>query len=734
VDVVLNSLADDKFQASIRCIAKNGRFIEIGKYDLSLDREIGLKIFLKNISFHAIVLDELFDSEEILPVLRMIQDDMRTGAIKPLDRTLFDRNSVEDAFKYMTKGIHVGKILLKIRDEETEAYNIPKRFMLPAVPDTQFYYNKVYIIIGGLGGFGMEVTKWMIRKGAKNLILTSRYGIRTSYHHFCLKKWQTQGINVQVSTLNASIKSEAETLLRNASCIAPVGGIFNSAMVLNDAFMNCQTPDTFKNVCAPKADATVYLDELTRKLCPSLDYFICFSSVSCGRGNAGQTNYGYANSVMDRICEERKSAGLHGLSIQWGIIGEVGKAQRDFGTDFTMNGLMAQSVNSCLDALDIFCQQDNPVVTSYVTSELTQKADQKDDQKNKMTQFIKILGYDDMSQIDTKRNLGEMGLDSFIKVETKDFIEFHSGSILSLQEIQGMNLEDIKALLDRSDRETDMQQVPTKDIKLPPTLLFKDPIITINKDAPGEPIFILDIGDVDVNNFQSIAKALNRPVHALVWTKEAAFTDMKTLASWYLKIIQNTVKGPFHIVGHSLGGIVAFEMALQCEKTQTALKTITLLNCSNDIISVLKKEDTRHKNSEVIALCKFVEQFTDGDVSVLREELMKHASQSQRIQTVLNYITSSCQITNENDIHCAICSYLQKQKLVEIYTPTSKLLLDINIIESSGMALAPDISEIKELFIEVCSGKISVHKLSYSKHLSTEEDKEQLFKALKKIV
>ncbi|GFU53358.1 uncharacterized protein NPIL_126961 [Nephila pilipes] len=105
------------------------------------------------------------------------------------------------------------------------------------------------------------------------------------------------------------------------------------------------------------------------------------------------------------------------------------------------------------------------------------------------------------------------------------------------------------------------------------------------------------------------------------------------------------------------------------------------------------------------------------------------------MQTVLNYITSSsCQITNENDIHCVICSYLQKQKLVEIYTPTSKLLLDINIIESSGMALAPDISEIKELFTEVCSGKISIHKLPGSKHLSTEEDKEPLFKVLQKII
>lgn len=51
--------------------------------------------------------------------------------------------------------------------------------------------------------------------------------------------------------------------------------------------------------------------------------FVAFSSVSCGRGNAGQTNYGMSNSVMERICEDRKSVGLPALAIQWGVIGEV---------------------------------------------------------------------------------------------------------------------------------------------------------------------------------------------------------------------------------------------------------------------------------------------------------------------------------------------------------------------------------------------------------------------------
>ncbi|GFW74422.1 fatty acid synthase [Trichonephila clavipes] len=35
VDVILNSLAEEKLKISLNCIARNGRFLEIGKYDFS---------------------------------------------------------------------------------------------------------------------------------------------------------------------------------------------------------------------------------------------------------------------------------------------------------------------------------------------------------------------------------------------------------------------------------------------------------------------------------------------------------------------------------------------------------------------------------------------------------------------------------------------------------------------------------------------------------------------------
>lgn len=44
VDIVLNSLAEEKLQASLRVLAQHGRFLEIGKFDLSNNTALGTKI------------------------------------------------------------------------------------------------------------------------------------------------------------------------------------------------------------------------------------------------------------------------------------------------------------------------------------------------------------------------------------------------------------------------------------------------------------------------------------------------------------------------------------------------------------------------------------------------------------------------------------------------------------------------------------------------------------------
>jgi len=79
--------------------------------------------------------------------------------------------------------------------------------------------------------------------------------------------------------------------------------------------MENQTVSYFESVTAPKVYGTINLDKLSRSLCPQLDHFVAFSSVTSGRGFAGQGPYGFANSAMERVCEVRRADGLPGVSI-----------------------------------------------------------------------------------------------------------------------------------------------------------------------------------------------------------------------------------------------------------------------------------------------------------------------------------------------------------------------------------------------------------------------------------
>jgi len=157
---------------------------------------------------------------------------------------------------------------------------------------------------------------WLVLRGAKKLVLTSRTGFKNAYQKLYIKRFKQiekliddYKIDITVSTSNAITLEGANKLIDEANKKGSVGGIFNLALVLNDGFIENQTVETFKEVCDPKLNLLANLDVVTQAKCPQLDYFVCFSSLTAGRGNAGQTNYGYANSAMERICELRRNKG-----------------------------------------------------------------------------------------------------------------------------------------------------------------------------------------------------------------------------------------------------------------------------------------------------------------------------------------------------------------------------------------------------------------------------------------
>ncbi|RLU25189.1 hypothetical protein DMN91_003281 [Ooceraea biroi] len=369
VDIVLNSLAEEKLQASIRCLARDGCFLEIGKYDFLSDNLLDLSILSKGIKFFGIMLDNVFLASEKIRdyVYTVVAEGLKVGAVKPLARKVFQKDEVEAAFRYMAAGKHMGKIIIKVQEED-DFVNAPilafPRYYCPA--------NKTYVILGGLGGFGLELADWLVIRGARNLVLISRSGIKNGYQHRKIELWKSYGVNVStMSNIDASNTNECEHILKTAEMLAPVDAIFNLAVVLNDKLCQNHTAETFQESFKAKAWATKNLDQLSRKICPQLRYFVVFSSVSCGRGNTGQTNYGMANSIMERICERRSREGLHGLAIQWGAVGDVGLVadMMDNDKEMIIGGTLQQKITSCIEKLEEFLLQEHPIVASMVVAE-----------------------------------------------------------------------------------------------------------------------------------------------------------------------------------------------------------------------------------------------------------------------------------------------------------------------------------------------------------------------------
>lgn len=626
VDLVLNSLAQEQLLASVRCLAKHGRFLEIGKVDFSNNSPLGMSIFLNNITFHGILLDALFDSDnaEKKEVMNLVTEGIKNGAVRPLPSTVFSENQVEQSFRFIATGKHIGKVVLKIRDEESRKTQKPTTKLVAAIPRTYMDQEKSYVLVGGLGGFGLELANWLILRGATKIVLTSRSGIRTGYQSLCIRRWREKGVTIAVSTADVTTEAGAKRLMEESKKLGPVGGIFNLAAVLRDAMMENQSEADFKTVCRPKIDGTKYLDIASRVLCPHLDYFIVFSSVSCGRGNAGQVNYGYANSAMERICEARQAAGLPGLAIQWGAIGDVGLILETMGgNDTEVGGTLPQRMPSCLQTIDYFMQQPHPVLASMVLAEKHRSGG--DTNQVSLTDAIgNILGVKDIKTIQPSVTLADLGMDSIMGAEIKQTLERNYDMVLSAQEIRALTFGKLQELSSGGAATTEAApKVDNSQLSYDwPEIMPTKSIVKMNSKGANEkksPLFVVHPIEGVVYAMEELVKDLQIPVYGLQCAASAPLNSISELAEFYAKEVkQIQPKGPYTFCGYSFGACVAFEMAVQLEKDGERVKLVLLDGSPAYVATHTGKRrnnsgDVNANQSE--ALTYFILQFKDIDLA-----------------------------------------------------------------------------------------------------------------------
>ncbi|MDC0708175.1 amino acid adenylation domain-containing protein [Stigmatella sp. ncwal1] len=180
-----------------------------------------------------------------------------------------------------------------------------------------FRPDRSYLVAGGLGRLGLLTAELLATKGARNVVLTGRDAV-PPHAAERLERLREQGVRVEYRQADIADYGQISALLREVEReVAPLGGVFHSAGVLDDGVLRQQSWARFETVLRPKARGAWNLHVLTAAM--PLEHFVLFSSVASLVGSAGQANHCAATAFLDALAHHRRAQGLPGLSINWGV-------------------------------------------------------------------------------------------------------------------------------------------------------------------------------------------------------------------------------------------------------------------------------------------------------------------------------------------------------------------------------------------------------------------------------
>ncbi|KAI0393940.1 polyketide synthase PksD [Xylariaceae sp. FL0594] len=320
VDVILNSLVGESLRASWECIAPYGRFIEIGKADIYANATLPMGHFAKNVSFMAVDLRHLMLHRPLkahnllLQAIGLVQG----GKVhNPEPLHVYGVGSVEDAFRYIQSGKNTGRSVIRIEGAAEVKKQIVHRTAW------SFERNATYMVVGGLGGVGRLLLRWMVSKGAMHIIVPSRSGVNSQPAATLVQEMAEKGVSILAPQCDVASSESLSRMLEEYSGICPpIRGCINAAMALNSSTFDKMRHSQWEATLRSKAQTSWNLCRLLPK---KLDFIIFLASTTGVVGNVGAPNYAAGCAFQDVLAQAHERVyGEKVLSIDLGVMGNVG--------------------------------------------------------------------------------------------------------------------------------------------------------------------------------------------------------------------------------------------------------------------------------------------------------------------------------------------------------------------------------------------------------------------------
>lgn len=328
VDVVLNSLSGEALRQTWTCIAPFGTFIEIGMKDILGNTRLDMRPFIRDATFTFINLNHLErDRPKLMSeILHSSMDLIKAGILKSIyPVTDYPISQVEQSFRVMQAGKHRGKLTLTYDDDD----------VVPVI-DSSFSSARLssdgcYMLVGGLGGLGRSLAQLFVRLGAKKLCFLSRSGATNPSAQKLVDDLIEQGADVLVCKSDVADAASLATAIKTCTAtLGPVKGVVQCAMVLRDTVFENMTYQQWIESTQPKVQGSWNLHTFL----PDVDFFLILSSFAGVFGSRGQSNYAAAGAYEDALSAYRRSLGMKGITLDLGIMQDVGVLAEKGITDY----------------------------------------------------------------------------------------------------------------------------------------------------------------------------------------------------------------------------------------------------------------------------------------------------------------------------------------------------------------------------------------------------------------
>ncbi|TXL85782.1 type I polyketide synthase [Streptomyces sp. IB2014 016-6] len=315
VDIVLNSLAQEFIEESVRALADGGRFVELGTMSAWTAQEMHRK--RPDVTYHTVdfgVYDPAQAQQLARDVLGGVMEMVNSRELTPIPTTAYTLDEVEEAFGVLSRGANIGKVVIGFGEPAPEK-----------TADTGIRPDETYLVTGGFGALGGVVAERLVHLGARHLALVGR---RAPAPEALDALRERLGPGTEITTLTGDI-GDPDDVRRITAVLGalpqPLGGVVHAAGVLADAPVTAQTWENIDTVFRSKVYGSWLLHRATEHF-PSLRFFVGYSSVASVVGSRGQANYAAGNSFLDTLMCRRRTAGLPALSVNWGAWGDIGLA------------------------------------------------------------------------------------------------------------------------------------------------------------------------------------------------------------------------------------------------------------------------------------------------------------------------------------------------------------------------------------------------------------------------